>query len=92
MKPQRFKNPCPHCTYHGQVEAGGVVADVFCCDADSPEGDDAFGTIILQWDGGDGYSQHDTITLAQGFPNDADESSPLLCIGGVEDVPLLRKL
>ena len=89
MKPQRFKNPCPHCTYHGQVEAGGVVADVFCCTEHDEEGDfEDFGVIILVWGEGHDYDQQDTVSLATGFPPDEAGGPALHCIGELDDIPL----
>jgi hypothetical protein len=84
---QRYASPCPICTFHGQVEAGGVSADVFCCvDRNGPT-DPEYGILMLAWGNEGDYDQHDTYCFAQGI-EDPLGGRPRVCVGELDDVPL----
>lgn len=83
--PQRFESPCPACTYHGQVCAEGVTADVFTCLEDDGK-QPPYSVLIIKWGPEDAYDQHDNHCLAKG--NDDHRGGRRLCIFNLDDVPL----
>lgn len=92
-KPERrYKLPCPTCTYHGQVTAKGVTADVFS-DIDHNDGEEdpeGYGVIIIQWNKAGDYDQQDTYSLTHGHEPHPflSDQHPRLSVGQIEGIPL----
>jgi len=70
------------------VEAGGVTADVFCCEEHPEDGRSPYGVLIIKWGSGSNGDQHDTECLARGIPHGLDETWCECCVGELDDVPL----